>query len=243
MTTAYQTHRSYAKDPAVIDRLVALYNGGNGITWVAEAMKLAPDTVRVRLMERGVTIRSTHGPGPTEEQMARMVERYEAGDTLRTVGKALGYGPPTVRVVLLARGVVIRTGHRYQDGHPGRKVGATSRRRSKCACRPVSSWDVLWANAEFRRCVSAGISCLAVARRGLFVVTVSTIGHGGGTIPRDGVRYATGVGGALMEDEAVAATLRVCGGRWLCEVGDVCLPVPADLGVADDRSWDEWGGN
>jgi transposase-like protein len=94
--------------------ILARYAAGEPVRTIAERFGCSPKTLHTRVIRDSDVFdvghkRSKHSP----EQKQAMVERYQAGESLRTISRDLGCTPGNVRWIVLARGVDLRP-----DGRP-----------------------------------------------------------------------------------------------------------------------------
>jgi hypothetical protein len=103
---------------AIIMELVDAYRRGTPTTTLCEQYHLAKGSVLKLLADHNVTMR--HQP-LTEQQIEQAIERYQAGDSLATIGTALGSTASTVRAALKARGIVMGPAGGSKPGHKRKK--------------------------------------------------------------------------------------------------------------------------
>lgn len=81
------------------------YKDGEILRAIAGDLGVSRQRLAVRLRERGVRLR---GEKPSSEQVREMCLRYEQGESLATVGERMGFNASSVRVALIAAGVMLR---------------------------------------------------------------------------------------------------------------------------------------
>lgn len=90
--------------------LRALYEQLGSIPQVAAELGIAYETARQWLIEAGVELKPKGRPSDRAASLDEptLVERYNAGESIATIGHDLGVSPTTVRKRLLDAGVSLR---------------------------------------------------------------------------------------------------------------------------------------
>jgi predicted transcriptional regulator len=90
--------------------LRAQYRRLGTITRVAEELGVAYETARQWLLEAGVELKAKGRPSARAASLdeSTLVDRYNAGESIATIGLDLGVSPTTVRKRLLDAGVSLR---------------------------------------------------------------------------------------------------------------------------------------
>lgn len=93
-------------DPTDVDQLAARYRAGTTLQVLAEETGLPVLRVAELLGHAGVTRRSERwSTRPVELDLDEVVARYEAGETARSIGEAMGVSSSTIRRRLIKAGV------------------------------------------------------------------------------------------------------------------------------------------
>jgi lambda repressor-like predicted transcriptional regulator len=90
------------RDPTDL-RIFAMRKQGSTLAEIAQAVGLAPSTVRNRLLQSGKFSRRLQNGFP-QEKIRVIFSMYEKGATLRQIGAQIGYSYETVRTVLRKSG-------------------------------------------------------------------------------------------------------------------------------------------
>jgi hypothetical protein len=93
--------------PASLQRL---YRSAGSVPAVAAELGIAYETARQWLLEAGVQLKAKGRPSVRAASLdeAALIERYNAGESIATIGHHLGVSPTTVRKRLLDAGVSLR---------------------------------------------------------------------------------------------------------------------------------------
>jgi DNA-directed RNA polymerase specialized sigma24 family protein len=91
--------------------LRAKYTRLQTITGVAEELVVAYETARQWLLEAGVELRPKGRPSASAATLdeTELIQRYNSGESIATIGHDLGVSPTTVRRRLLHAGVALRS--------------------------------------------------------------------------------------------------------------------------------------
>lgn len=92
-----------------IDQIVAGYKSGLRMNELARKFNCHECTIRYKLRDAGI---NNYKPKLDDNQIAKMVELYQSGLSLDTVGKKVGVSREAVRKHITAQGVKIRSAHR-----------------------------------------------------------------------------------------------------------------------------------
>lgn len=87
-----------------------LYERLDSVPRVAESLGIAYETARQWLLEAEVELKAKGRPSVRASSLdeTALVERYNAGESIATIGHDLGVSPTTVRKRLLDAGVALR---------------------------------------------------------------------------------------------------------------------------------------
>jgi hypothetical protein len=90
--------------------LKTMYRTVGSVPTVAAELGVAYETARQWLLEAGVEMKAKGRPSARAASLdeAALVERYNAGESIATIGHDLGVSPTTVRKRLLDAGVALR---------------------------------------------------------------------------------------------------------------------------------------
>jgi hypothetical protein len=90
--------------------LKTMYGTVGSVPAVAAELGVAYETARQWLLEAGVEMKAKGRPSARAASLdeAALVERYNAGESIATIGHDLGVSPTTVRKRLLDAGVSLR---------------------------------------------------------------------------------------------------------------------------------------
>jgi hypothetical protein len=90
--------------------LRTLYRRAGSVPGVASQLDVAYETARQWLLEAGVELKAKGRPSSRAASLdeAALVKRYNAGESIATIGHDLGVSPTTVRKRLLDAGVALR---------------------------------------------------------------------------------------------------------------------------------------
>lgn len=87
-----------------------VYDKLGSVPAVAAKYGVAYETARRWLQQAGVEFRGKGRPSPraAELNVKELIKRYESGESVATIGKALGVAQATVRARLIEAGVTLR---------------------------------------------------------------------------------------------------------------------------------------
>jgi hypothetical protein len=90
--------------------LMTLYRTAGSVPTVAAELGVAYETARQWLLEAGVELKAKGRPSARAASLDEsiLVDRYNAGESIATIGHDLGVSPTTVRKRLLDAGVSLR---------------------------------------------------------------------------------------------------------------------------------------
>lgn len=90
--------------------LKTAYRDAGSVPAVAAQLDVAYETARQWLLEAGVELKAKGRPSPRAASLdeAVLVKRYNAGESIATIGHDFGVSPTTVRKRLLDAGVALR---------------------------------------------------------------------------------------------------------------------------------------
>src|SRR5262245_6397912 len=86
------------------------YERVKSVPAVAEQLGVAYETARHWLLEAGIELRNRGRPSAAAERLdaEELTKRYKSGESIATIGAALGVSPTTVRKRLIDAGVSLR---------------------------------------------------------------------------------------------------------------------------------------
>jgi hypothetical protein len=102
--TASRTQRRLG--PTEVTELASAYEAGATLEQLTSQFAIHRSTAFAHLNRRGVSRRPTPGLSPT--QLDQAIDLYISGDSLLSVGQALGFSANTIRRYLLSAGVKLR---------------------------------------------------------------------------------------------------------------------------------------
>jgi hypothetical protein len=90
--------------------LAAAYRRLRSVPAVADELGVAFETARRWLVEAGVALRPKGRPSSRADRLdvSTLAKRYQAGESIATIGAAFGVSPETVRARLMGAGVKLR---------------------------------------------------------------------------------------------------------------------------------------
>lgn len=107
--TAKQSRLGVRKElPLTGPELAEAYNAGATVKALARQCHVSPYTIRTRLTDEGVEIRSSGLPHELPERLIA-AEYVHGGLTMKVLGEKYNVNPDTIRKVLKRQGVQIRT--------------------------------------------------------------------------------------------------------------------------------------